>query len=230
MLATFRKFRCHFMIVHVISGEQARQSFQDQRDGHHALGPSLLSRRTHDRHGVWSDGPMIRWSDDPTIRWSTDPMVLWSADPMVRWSADPMIRWSDGPMARWSDDPMIRWSDDPMIRWSADPLVRWSDGPLIRWSDDPMIRCDGPVIRWSDDPMIRWSAGPLIWWSADPMIRDPEIQVWAPMAVPFWLWLSAHISLASESTASSKVLVQNLFWIEIKYTYLNHYIYGGCAK
>ena len=168
---------------------------------------------THDRHGVWSDDPMIRWSDGPMVRWSDDPMIRWSADPMIRWSDGPMVRWSADPMIRWSADPMIRWSADPMIRWSADPMIRWSADPTIRWSDDPL------QFRWSDDPLIR--CDPMIRWSADrsdgPMIRDPEIQAWASMAVPFWLWLSAHISLASESTASSKVFVQNLFWLEIQY-------------
>ena len=196
--------------------------------------PWCLIRWSDDPMIRWSDDPMVHWSDGPVIRWSDGPMVRWSDDPLIRRSNGPMVRWSDDPMVRWSDDPLVRWSagplirrsDDPMVRWSADPTIRWSDDPLVRWSADPTIRwSDGPLVRWSDDPLIRWSAGPLI----DPMVRWSEIQ--RSKLEPQWRYhfgrdcLPTYPLHASERTASSKVLVQNLFWIEIEYTYLNHYIY-----
>ena len=60
------------------------------------------------------------------------------------------------------------------------------------------------------------------------LVSQAETQAWAKMAEPFWLWMYAHIILASASTASSKLLCNYLFLRICMYMYVYGYVTYIC--
>ena len=78
---------------------------------------------------------------------------------------------------------------------------------LFQWCakfSDSILECIWNV-RWWDLRKIRRCRHPWWGWAGFNFSHLRDKSSWAKMAVPFWLWMFAHIILASASTASSKM-------------------------